>query len=226
MLELLSDRQRQLISRLHSSQNGCSIDELATALEVTKNAVRQQLVGLERDGLVAISGTEATGGRPRELYALTDRGREIFPRQYSWFGELLLGTLKEQLGGTRLKEKLFALGQSVGQSVATLSVAGTSRAERAAKLAQAMTGLGYSARHIAGPRGAQTLEAKNCVFHRLAQQHPEVCQFDLGLMSAFSQSSVTHGECMVRGGQVCRFVLGANSKGVKDKRGRGSSNGA
>ena len=46
MLELLSDRQRQLISRLHSSQNGCSIDELAAALEVTKNAVRQQLVGL------------------------------------------------------------------------------------------------------------------------------------------------------------------------------------
>jgi predicted ArsR family transcriptional regulator len=218
MIDLLAGRQRQVVSILSSRREGCSVDELAEGLAITKNAVRQHLVTLERDGLVEMRGTLPTGGRPRELYTLTDKGRELFPRQYSWFAELLVGLLKEQLGSPRLKEKLYALGQRVGQSLASQSVAGASRAERAEQLAAAMAEIGYQARHLPGSRTDQTIEAKNCVFHRLAERHPEVCQFDLGLMGAFAQTTVAHEECMVRGGSVCRFKLSSSSKPAASNR--------
>ena len=212
MMKLLSDRQKQLVTMLNASPEGCAVRDLAKGLKITKNAVRQQLAGLERDGLVAVLGTEATGGRPRELYALTDAGREVFPRQYPWFGELLLEALKDELGSSRLKDKLFSLGQSVGRSLAGPGAAGTSRAGQAELLAAAMEKMGYQARRRPGTRADQTIEATNCVFHRLAERHPEVCQFDLGLMAAFAKASVTHEECMVRGGRVCRFRLSASPK--------------
>lgn len=212
MLQLLSDRQKQLVTMLNASRDGCAVDELATGLKITRNAVRQQLAGLERDGLATMRGTEATGGRPRELYALTDAGREIFPRHYPWFGELLLEALEDELGSPRLKDKLFALGQRVGRSLASASPTSTSRAGHAQRLAAAMEKMGYQARHVPGTRAGETIEATNCVFHRLAQRHEEVCQFDLGLMGAFADAAVTHEECMLRGGKVCRFRLKAAPK--------------
>jgi predicted ArsR family transcriptional regulator len=43
------------------------------------------------------------------------------------------------------------------------------------------------------------------VFHSLAQRYPEVCYFDLAMMSEVGGGDVIHDECMVRGGNVCRF---------------------
>jgi len=49
------------------------------------------------------------------------------------------------------------------------------------------------------------IAADNCVFHDLALKDPEVCEFDLALLSTFTESRVDHQECMARGGGVCRF---------------------
>jgi predicted ArsR family transcriptional regulator len=49
------------------------------------------------------------------------------------------------------------------------------------------------------------IEATNCVFHSLARRYPEVCFFDLAMMTEVVGSDVVHDECMVRGGNVCRF---------------------
>jgi predicted ArsR family transcriptional regulator len=43
----------------------------------------------------------------------------------------------------------------------------------------------------------------------MAQQHPQVCKFDLAYMEAATGRRVHHMECIVRGGHVCRFRLGA-----------------
>src|SRR3546814_19047965 len=39
--------------------------------------------------------------------------------------------------------------------------------------------------------------------------HPQVCKFDLAYMEAATGRRVHPVECMIRGGQVCRFKLGA-----------------
>jgi predicted ArsR family transcriptional regulator len=66
-----------------------------------------------------------------------------------------------------------------------------------------MEQMGYNASPAAA--GASLIEADNCVFHELARKNPEVCQFDLALLSTFTDSNVEHQECMAKGGNVCRF---------------------
>ena len=59
---------------------------------------------------------------------------------------------------------------------------------------------------------APTIEADNCIFHNLAMKNPEICQFDLALLSTFTDSTVDHVECMAKGGNVCRFKFNAKAE--------------
>jgi predicted ArsR family transcriptional regulator len=204
MLHGLGETQRKLMGFLQLKADGSSADALAEQLGVTITAVRQHLLALERNGLVTRGSTRASGGRPQQLYVLTPSARELFPRQYSWFSELLLTKLRQKLGSAGLEQTLHALGADAGASVAAPETASLS--ERASVLAKRMRELGYDA-DVQASKSRLDVVARNCVFHKLAAEHPEVCSFDLGLIGAAAGASVEHAECIVRGGSACRFEL-------------------
>src|SRR5207253_1789230 len=91
----MDSTREKLVSLLHRAKDGVAVDALAKALGVTITAVRQHLVSLERDGLVTRGETVPSGGRPQQLYVLTSAGNESFPRQYSWFSDVLIARMKE-----------------------------------------------------------------------------------------------------------------------------------
>ncbi len=204
MLELLGRRQMDLLKLLLRHKNGLTVDQLGTQLKVTRNAVRQHLATLSTEGLVQAGGSKATGGRPTQLYVLSEKGRELFPRQYSWLAQLMVDSVRQDAGGDGLRRRLVAMGNKVGAQLRSQHPALRTRQDKVLKLAELMEGLGYS---TAGTTvlDPSVISADNCVFHDLAQKDPDICHFDLALLSAFTDSRVDHQECMARGGHVCRF---------------------
>lgn len=204
MNEVFGKSRKALLRYLLRHKGGAAIDELAQAVGVTRTAVRQHLASLLREGLVAAGGTRASGGRPQQLYLLTEEGKEAFPRHYSWFAQLLVEGIEKEHGTGGLRSRLARIAASVvvqlkrQRPVDQAALAGKVRA-----LAGLMDGLGYDAR--TAPGVAPTIEADNCVFHELAMRNPEVCQFDLALLSGYTGAKVELTECMARGGHVCRF---------------------
>lgn len=205
MLEILGDRQKQLLQLLLRKKSGLTVDELAHELGITRNAVRQHLATLDSSGLVAAGATRPSGGRPQQLYLLTDRGKEMFPRMYTWFAQLAVDSIAREHGAEGLGRRLEAIGAQVANELRAQYPALKSREQKVEKLAEVMQGLGYEARSLPAPRGAAVIEADNCVFHGLAKKNPEICRLDLALLGTFTDSQVDHQECMVRGGNVCRF---------------------
>lgn len=205
MLEILGDRQKQLLQRLLKDKTGLTVDELSQELKITRNAVRQHLAALESDGLVALGTTRPSGGRPQQLYVLTAKGKEVFPRHYSWFAQLVVESVKREHGAEGLHERLGAIGAGVGAQLRTQNPGLKTRAQRVERLAALMDQLGYNARNTGAAVKAPVIEADNCVFHELAMKNPEICHFDLAMMGTFTDSKVDHQECMARGGNVCRF---------------------
>lgn len=206
MTELFGERRKHLLRYLLRNKSGASIDELAAAIGVTRTAVRQHLAALMRDGLVEPGASRASGGRPQQLFVLTDHGKEAFPRHYSWFAQLLIEAMESEHGSAGLRTRLGRIAAAV---VARLQqqeapIRNASARERIARLAEVMDRLGYDARS-AEDRSGPTIEADNCVFHELAMKHPEICHFDLALLSGFTGAKVELHECMARGGHVCRF---------------------
>ena len=208
VLELFGSRQQDLLKLLLLSKEGLSMDDLAASLAITRTAVRQHLSSLEAAGFVREGGSRKTAGRPGRTYLLTDRGSELFPRQYSWFSGILLQALKDERGSEGLAAWLRDLADVVAQSLAP-RMAGKVGQERVTEIVRIMDELAAEAKAIeAAGDDAGTIEASNCVYHVLARQHPEVCQFDIALISRLMGTEAHHTACMVRGGAACRFKLG------------------
>ena len=211
MLEILGIRQEELLRLLLKNKAGMTADELSAQLTITRNAVRQHLAALENDGLVKKSVTRASGGRPEQLYVLTDKGNECFPRHYAWFAQLLVQSVQQESGAEGLSERLSTMGAQVGKQLRLQYPELVSRGEITQKLSEVMDQLGYNARSAGGEK-EEVIEADNCVFHTLALLNPIICKFDLALLSAFTDSAVDHQECMAKGGNICRFKFNAKDR--------------
>lgn len=207
MLAILGTRQQELLKLLLRSKVGLTVLELSERLHITSNAIRQHLAALENEGLVAPGKARPSGGRPEQLYVLTEAAKELFPRHYAWFAQLVVESIKQETGAEAMQERLGTMGAGAAQQLLRQHAGLEGRDQKVEKLAEIMEELGYEARQIEGEE--QVIEADNCVFHNLAMSDPAICEFDRMLLSTFTDSAVDHQECMAKGGHVCRFRFSA-----------------
>ncbi|BBJ24247.1 helix-turn-helix transcriptional regulator [Candidatus Nitrotoga sp. AM1P] len=212
MLELLGSRQQELLKLLLKHKGGLTLEELSEYLKITRNAVRQHIAALENSGIVTQGVSRPSGGRPEQLYVLTDEGKEFFPRNYSWFAQLMVESIAQESGVAGLRERLGTMGEGVAQQLLSQNSVLKTREQKVEKLSEVMEALGYNTRSFTVNSDALTIEADNCIFHNLAMKNPEICQFDLALLSTFTDSTVNHEECMAKGGNVCRFKFKAKDE--------------
>jgi predicted ArsR family transcriptional regulator len=198
--------QQRLLRQLLTGGESGTVEALCATLRITHNAVRQHLSALMARGYVERAQSRASGGRPIACYRLTEAGHALFPRNYGTIATGLLAQLQLRLGAGGVEQLLRELGEQLG-SGEVAAPASTPHEEVVRKLAQQLDALGYEA--MAARHGEEwQVEAFNCVFHALAQQHPQVCKFDIAFMEAASGRRIHHMECIVRGGQCCRFRVG------------------
>ena len=205
----VTPRQLQILELLLKKRSGLTIDGIANALDISRTAVLQHFSGLQREGCVQEGSLDKTAGRPVRCYVITEKGINHFPKQYAWFSEIILNRLKEQMGSDIFREFMSQLGKDVAQGLLQ-NVAGKSKQQRIGELVTIMQGLGYEAEALDVSEDNQLhLQARNCVYHDLAQKHAEICEFDLALMSTLMDGEVEHLECLVKGDDVCRFSCNA-----------------
>ena len=209
---MVSTRQREILFLLKDHREGLSIPKLEESLGISRTAVNQHLINLERDGLVSRGNFTKTGGRPGYMYLITAKGIDHLPKQYSWFSELMLDGLKEKFGSDELTNFLRSLATEVGRGLRS-RLSGKPVDQKIAEVSAIMNELGYEARVVqAIPKELPMIAAQNCVYHKLAEKHPEVCQFDLALLEGLLENQqAVQDECIVRGGNSCRFSFHTDS---------------
>lgn len=205
----LGHRQQDLLKTLLANPDGQTVDQLRQALAISRNAVIQHLQSLERLELVEQAMGRQSIGRPGKVYFLSPAGRELFPRHYSLFSNLLLRGLRDKYGDEGLQDFLHELGNDMARQFKDRVDARAGLEEKIGEVSLIMQELGYETAAATGSEGDEresgTIIASNCVFHKLAQECPAVCQLDLALMETLVGAPVRHEECMVRGGGCCKF---------------------
>jgi len=198
--------RQDVLNQLLERRAGATLDELVAAVGLSRTAVNQHLTTLEGEGYIRKTTPRKTGGRPQHVYVLTEDGANRFPKQYSWFSKLLIQTLREQMGEERLSEYMYDLGVKLSARLIPRLV-GKTRAERIAEIVNVMNEAGFVARTVP-PEESEKLprvECKNCVYHDLSKDYPEVCRFDIGFLSGLTGAEIEHLACMQRGADGCRF---------------------
>lgn len=89
--------------------------ELAEAMGISPQAVRDQLRVLEGRGWVEVGSLRRdTGGKPAREYVLSSAGEESFEKPYPEVLRYLVTELQDRLGDRRKRELLEAVGRRIG----------------------------------------------------------------------------------------------------------------
>ena len=200
------DTQRQILALLLNRKEGMTVNQMADHFGIGRTAINQHLATLRQQGYVANGQVLKGRGRPRKSYVLTNDGVNLFPKKYSWFSAMLLNVLQTQMGADRLADFMRNLGAQMAQGQ-LVRLAGKRTSEKVTEIVKIMNEAGFEARVIASQADEviPRIECKNCVYHDLARDYTQVCQFDLGFLSTLMGQQIEHQACMVRGGTACRF---------------------
>lgn len=202
-------RQEQIMTLLLNASSGLSIDDMAAKLDISRNAVKQHLVVLEKQQLVKEGILTSTGGRPARCYALTEQGVNHFPKQYAWFCNLLLNDLAAEMTPESLEKMMWNMGVKLANSLAP-QFGHKNTQQKLEALVELMQSLGYHA-ELEQQEGGQSIKAVNCVYHDLAQQHPALCHFDQALITTLLEKPVEQISCMAKKDCACRFNIAGSS---------------
>jgi predicted ArsR family transcriptional regulator len=151
-----------------------TVEELAQALGLTDNAIRNHLSALERDGLVRQEGVRRLGGvgKPAVVYELSPDAAPLFSRAYP----PVLGAVVEQIVEQLPAEQAESIVREAGRRLAR-SVGGRASGDLDARVRAAagvLTALGGDVDVNATPDGSE-IRGAGCPLSAVVSQRPELC---------------------------------------------------
>lgn len=196
-------RSRMLIELVRGPQTAI---QLAASLRIQVSAARKHLDRLADLKLVDARFERAGPGRPKKLYALSDEGRELFPRRYDAVLNALVSELARDQGEAGAKRTLHRVAQGLARSA--VPTPGRDRA-RLRQLVGELGALGFEARST--ERGSEcTITSRNCPILRTARLHRELVCDGLHaevIRSATGTPDVRRGTWIVDGDPVCTHTF-------------------
>jgi DeoR family suf operon transcriptional repressor len=206
--QLLDTTRGRIVTLLQAK--ALTVDELATQLGLTANAVRSQLTAMERDGLVRRTGQRPRTTRPSHLFGLTSEVEHLLSRAYIPLLSQLVQTFADSLSGEQAEALLRQTGKALAEELsAGRRPSGTlrSRVTLASQLLNEQLG---ALTHVE-KNGGLVIRGVGCPLSALTGKHPGVC---LAMESLVSEvvGAPTH-ECCVRDGRpCCCFEIGKRTR--------------
>ena len=191
-----------------------TIRQLADELDITYEAVRQQIVELVRAGWVAASRADAgrssddsSGRKPgpaSRQYHLSAAAEPLFPKHYDELSTELVQHVRECFGGAGVVEILARMTEARVRHWAPL-LQGLSLKEKL-KVLSALYEDKDAYMKLEWREGAPALIEHNCPFFKVAQQHPAICSVSVNTLERLLGCKVVreerfqagHGRCVFR----------------------------
>jgi predicted ArsR family transcriptional regulator len=182
------------------------IAELAARLQMSGEAVRQQLLQLQREGWIEAQrerGGAHRSGRPAARYKLTVAGDHLFPKSYDELAIAVVDTVAAQLGPEALARVLSALTETRAKQWEP-RLTGKSLRERVEALKGVYEAEDPFMRVEEAPGGFQLVE-QNCPFLNVALHRPGLCSVTVSLLSRLLGVQVVREERFQDGHGRCAF---------------------
>jgi predicted ArsR family transcriptional regulator len=158
-----------------------TVSELAEKLGLTDNAIRAQLLTLERDGLVRQSGVQKGPRKPHFAYELTSDAERLFPKAYDALLNQLITALKGRLPPGALEDVLREVGRAIAAGQASDKSPDDSKG-RVQSALEVLKALGGSPR-IEKENGKLLIRSGACPLSAAVIAHPEVCELAEALVA-------------------------------------------
>lgn len=198
-----STRQRILQTLLF--KDSCTINELAQVVEINPISVRHHILKLEAEGLIASEEERHGVGRPRQIFSLTEKGREQFPTRYIRLTMRLLEQLKEQVPASFINTLFTQMAKDIAANYQG-EIQGLPFEERLEFVKLLLSSEGFTV-EIDRQADQFVLRETSCPYFQIGQNHPEVCALDKTLISTLLGVPAEKVACLLNGDSVCSYVI-------------------
>lgn len=186
-------------------RGSASAADLALSFGLSPNAVRQQLVVLERDELVVERSVRRGPTKPTLEFSLTPHADTLFPQQYDKMLAAVLREVKVQYG-TPAVESIFNGISQRAVAGAKRKITASDSEGRVAQLTNVLREHGVAAEYSLID-GGFLLHEHNCPYSGVVKEHPQVCQVIHQVIDETLGGNHTQTESLATGGKSCRFEL-------------------
>jgi predicted ArsR family transcriptional regulator len=194
----------KIVAELRERGSACAA-ELAALFGLSPNAVRQQLVVLERDGLVEERAVRRGPTKPTLEFSLTPKADTLFPQQYDKMLAAVLREVREQFGSPAV-EKIFDRIARRSVEHTKKKVTATDPEGKVAQLTQVLRDRGVVAEYSLVD-GGFLLQEHTCPYSGVVKEHPEVCAVIHQVIDETIGGEHEQLESLASGGKACTFQL-------------------
>jgi predicted ArsR family transcriptional regulator len=196
-----------------------SAGDIAEKLQIQKSAARVHLESLKSLGAVRSRFQIEKMGRPKKVYELTEKGRELFPRQYDLFLNLVLDKIVSKKGEAEARKIVEAVAEDIASGIKaeidkSKSVDSLEQSLRIINNASNEMGFASSLSRDEKDHNSFCIQSKNCILHKVASDKQDmICH---GLHDKIISKSLDGGksnvkvelkECMALGNEYCRHII-------------------
>jgi predicted ArsR family transcriptional regulator len=171
--QLLDTSRGRIVTLLQ--RGGLTVDDIASALGLTPNAVRPQIAAMERDGVVHRVGRRPGTTRPFYVFELTPEVEQLLSQAYLPLLSQLVQVFANALPAAQVDTLMRAAGKGLanelpfGKRLAGASL--QSRVSGASELLNTQLG---AVTHVEG-NGGYVIRGVSCPLAALTGKHPAVC---------------------------------------------------
>lgn len=206
----IGDSQRRLLE-LMKRAGECTLAELETSFELSRETLRAHLESLAAQGLVERSGVQRAGpGRPHVLYRLTPEGEALFPRREGAVLRELATFLVEQ-GRRDLLEAFFAARLARQRREVGGRVAGLAGRARLEKIAEILSEDGFLA-EVSDAAGEPRLRLCHCPLGDLVAVSDLPCRYEQALIEGLLGEPPVRRAFMPDGSHACVYSIATARK--------------
>lgn len=209
---------KQKILELLLHDVAMSAGEVSDRLQIQKSAARVHLESLKTVGAIKSKFQIEKMGRPKKVYELTEKGRELFPRKYDMFLNLVLN----KIAGIKGEDEATEIVESVADDLAAGIRARISHENSGGNLESALRIINDASNEMGFVSSLEKdekdnsycIQSKNCILYKVASSNQRtICH---GLHDRIISKSLDQGkpgtkvelkECMALGNEYCRHVI-------------------
>jgi len=184
---------------------GSTTNDLAVEVGINPISVRHHLTSLQASGLISAEEERHDVGRPRLVYSLTDEGSEKFPTRYLRLTTRLLNQLKETLPNPMVKELFSQVALNLAEEHAG-KLENLPIEERLDLIQELLASEGFTVDWVKEGDSYHIHEI-SCPYHKVGQDHPEICSMDQTLISQMLAVPAEKIECILSGSDRCTYVV-------------------
>lgn len=194
----------KIVAELRRRHSASAVD-LAHEFGLSPNAIRQQLVVLERDGLVVETSVRRGPTKPTYEFSLTRAAEKLFPQQYDKMLSAVLREVREQNGADGVNKIFAGIAKRAAEQTNSKATSATPEGKLAA-LTEHLREHGVSAEYNLIEGGFE-LHEHNCPYSSVVSEHPEVCSVIHNVLDATVGGEHRQTESLATGGKACRFEI-------------------